>query len=87
MGDFGGAGLFGWIMPIFGMLIGIAFLAAIIIGIVMLAKSASRTGGTSATRQDGKPGEPPAQRLLDERYARGEIEREEYLQRKSDLAS
>ncbi len=31
------------------------------------------------------PGQKTSLRILDERYARGEIEREDYLQRKQDL--
>lgn len=36
-------------------------------------------------RRDARPPRPDARALLDERYARGEIDRQEYLQRREDL--
>ena len=35
----------------------------------------------------GRRSTPSARDILDERYARGEIDREEYLKRKQDIAS
>lgn len=66
-------GQWGW-----GMWLGSAvFLALIAIGIVMLARWASRDGlGRRAL---------DARRILDERFARGEIDEEEYQRRRSVL--
>lgn len=62
------------------MVIWIVILAAIVFGIVWLVRTLVPPGGRGH----------PAQRsgglaLLEERYARGEINREEYLQKKGDL--
>jgi uncharacterized membrane protein len=60
------------------------------------AKHASGAGGAayrSGAAQTGAPGTgddrklPESFRLLDERYAKGEISREEYMQRQTDIQS
>ena len=66
----------------------LAVVALIVIGIVLLVKGTSR-------HDHGQPGPPqgpplgPAGRnalqVLEERYAHGEIEREDFVQRKQDL--
>lgn len=73
-GFYGGWGSgFGWVFMIL-------FWALIILGIVAMVKwlmgtsSGSRSGSSKSARE-----------LLDERYARGEIDREEYEQKKRDL--
>jgi putative membrane protein len=67
----------------------LAVLALIVVGIILLVRG--------LTRHDHvEPGQPPqgpppgissrnALQVLEERYARGEIQREEFLQRKQDL--
>lgn len=55
----------------------IIFLAALLIGAVFLLRSSRSDQG----RRNG----PTALELLDQRYAKGEIDREEYLQRKKDI--
>lgn len=72
MGDYG----HGWGMG-FGMLI---FLGLLIFGLLTLVRYVWGSG-TSA----GRNGEKSALDLLMERYARGEIEREEFEQKKRDL--
>ena len=59
------------------------------------ARAAARPGGASPRGAVGQPGAagtgPEAQRqaeslrMLDERYAKGEISREEYMERQTDL--
>jgi len=74
MGDYG----WGW----GGMGMGLSMLVfwgLLIVGIVLLARYTGRSG-------DGGR-EKSALDLLKERYARGEIEREEFLQKKKDLES
>ncbi len=65
-----------WFGPIW-MILWLALLVAIIVGV------ARWLGGA-----DGHTDRPPptAREILDERYARGEIEREEYLKRKQDIS-
>jgi putative membrane protein len=80
-----GWGAAGGALMAVGMLV---MLALIVVGIVLLVKG--------LTRHDyAQPGPPPASppgprggsalQVLEERYARGDIQREEFLQRKQDL--
>jgi putative membrane protein len=78
-GDAGGA-----IMVVFML----AVLALIVVGIIFLVRGLTRHDQV----QPGPPQAPPpgprgsgALQVLEERYARGEIQREEFLQRKQDL--
>jgi|SRR5581483_6663833 len=65
-----------WLGPLFMVVL----LALVIVGIAglvrWLAGSATQGAGRERTARD----------VLDERYARGEIDREEYLRRRDDLA-
>jgi putative membrane protein len=88
----------GWGWGLAGSLLSLLFILAVIVGIVLVVRALtgghSHTGGqmTSGPPQSG-PTLPtqappsPALRLLEERYARGEIDREEFLTRKRDLTS
>ena len=74
-GDYG----WGWGMG-FGMIIVVLFWVLVILGIVVLVKWIA--AGSSGASQ------PPAKSALDilkERYARGEIGRDEFEQKKRDL--
>jgi putative membrane protein len=74
MGPFGGWG------PDFGWLFMMLFWALVILGVIALVKWLA--SGSSA--RSGPPPRTPLQ-ILQERYARGEIEREEFEQKKRDL--
>ena len=71
-GDWGWGGMF--LGPVFGIL----FIAAIAIAIVLVIRA---LGGGPAGRGGGRS----ALDILDERFARGEIDREEYEERKRVL--
>ncbi len=74
MHDWGWGGM--WLMPLFMM----AWFALMIVVIVLLVRwLGSGNGGRSVPARTARD-------ILDERYARGEIDREEYLQRKNDIA-
>ena len=62
----------GWGMVIFGWL----FMALIAASVGWLIWSSTQLPGDRGLR---------ARSLLDQRYARGEVERDEYLERKADL--
>ncbi len=78
MGDYGWSWGWGWGMGI-GMLLYWGLLIAAIFALLKLT-----SGQGSAI---GRAREKSALDLLKERYARGEIEREEFLQKKHDLES
>lgn len=66
----------------FGMIIWILILALIIAGIVWLVRSTASPSGGRPRLERRSPGVD----ILEERYARGEINRDEYLQKKRDIA-
>jgi putative membrane protein len=65
-----------WWMPVPGIL-WLLLVAVVIVGIVLLVRSREYATPSGGVRS--------AMDVLDERYARGEIDREDYLQRKDDL--
>jgi uncharacterized membrane protein len=86
-----------WLIALIVVFI-IALIALIVAGRAMMRAGAARGAGGAASRgasgQPGMPGtgpedrkQPESFRMLDERYAKGEISREEYMQRQTDLQS
>ncbi|HBU30221.1 MAG TPA: electron transporter RnfE [Thiobacillus sp.] len=75
-----GMGTFGIWAPGFGWLFMLLFLGLLILGIFALIKW--RPGEPSSR---DAPAQKGALQILEERYARGEIEREEFEQKKRDL--
>ena len=67
----------GW-MPFFGFF-PLLFLVAVIVGVFLLVRSTERN------RQLGQPRQPTGLEALDDRYAKGEIGRDEYLQKRRDI--
>jgi putative membrane protein len=71
----GGGGM--WFGPL-SMIVWLAVLVAIAVALVRWSGgTGSGAGGSARTARD----------ILDERYARGEIDREEYLRRRQDVSS
>lgn len=72
--------MWGWWMPFHGIL-SLLLLILVVVGIVALIRVLF--GG----RGRGVPGHgrSPGLEVLEERYAKGEIQRDEYLQKKRDL--
>jgi putative membrane protein len=82
MMGWGGLGGFGWV----GLLLNLIITAVVIVGFVLLVVwLVRRTGinGTSTIR--GAGGEQSPREILQTRYARGEITREQYEIMKQDL--
>lgn len=88
-----------WGWGLFGAILMGLFWTAVIIGVVLLVRylvrrpdqpaqpqtpSAERPGVADATSSASTM---EALRILEERYARGEIDREEFLQKKADLTT
>lgn len=67
---------FGWLGGLLALLLTVAFWVVIAVVIVRLVKTRPVSIGTPSS----------AQRVLEERYARGEIERDEFLERRAVLA-
>jgi putative membrane protein len=83
-GPFGimdGSGDWGWFGP-FHFIIPLMFWAIIITAIVFLARRAFRWSDQPSLAGRRSPG----LEVLEERYARGEVARDEYLQKKTDIA-
>ena len=74
---FPGWGMGGWMMVSYGFVV-LLFLVGIVVALVALSR---RTG------RSGFPATPTAKELLAQRYARGEIDDDEYFQRLSVLDS
>lgn len=74
-----GMGSFGGWLPGFAWIFMLLFWALLILGVAALVKWLA--GGAGKEAPPGKS----ALRILEERYARGEIEREEFEQKKHDL--
>lgn len=73
-----GPGWFGWVMMTFAMLV---FWGVLVFGAVALYRSVRREDGGSRSA-----GEEPM-RLLEERFARGEIDADEFARRRDLLRS
>ncbi|ALV63433.1 hypothetical protein ADU37_CDS17340 [Thermococcus sp. 2319x1] len=71
--DMMGFGWFGW----FGMLFMLVFWVLVILGIVWLIKWAAESGSKTSRKR--------ALEILDEKYAKGEIDDEEYERRKRKI--
>jgi putative membrane protein len=89
MGDWGG---WGWFGP-FHFIIPLLFFALIITVVVLAVRYAMGWGGHPMGPGMMGPGmmghgmerRPPGLDILEERYARGEINRDEYLEKKRDI--
>ncbi len=82
MGYYGGFGGFGWI----GMIIGLVLTVAVIVGVVVLVVWAVRRMSSNPSRNGiQSTAGPSARDIAQARYARGEINRDEYQAIISDL--
>lgn len=68
-------------MPGFGWFFMLLFWTLLTLGVFALIKWLAGEGGSR-----GAPAQKNALQILEERYARGEIEREEFEQKKHDLS-
>lgn len=71
---------YGWSMMGFGMIGITLFWILLIVALVLLVKVLWKSGSGSGRSQEKKPLD-----ILKERYARGEIDKEEFDQKKQDL--
>ena len=73
----------GWVMMLLGFLLFLLVVGAVVAGVVYLVRGLSKPSGSASAAQSRDSG--PAQRILDERYARGEIDKDEYEERRRSL--
>lgn len=74
--------MYGWdwgMGGVFMILLMVVFFAAIVVGIILLVRATAGRASTSSSSPT-----TPLQ-VLEDRYARGDINREEFMQRKQDL--
>ena len=71
----------GWMVMVFMMLIWVLVIAAIVVGVVLLVRAIGGSGSPSAR----SGGSSEAMDILEERFARGEIDREEFEERRRTL--
>lgn len=81
MGGYGGYGM-GWFAPAGGVLM---VLFWVVLALLVAGLARWVFGGGIGRGRVGRDGARRALDILEERYARGEIEREEFLQRREDL--
>jgi putative membrane protein len=75
---YGGFGLLGGLL---GLLFFLLVIAAVVVLVVLLVR---RSGSTAMRSRPGEPSSP--REILDTRYARGEITREQYQQILQDIS-
>ncbi len=76
-------GMMGWGggMAPYGMIVWILILALLVAGVVWMIRAMTSSSGDLVGRRSS------ALDVLEERYARGEIKRDEYLEKRRDLAA
>ena len=81
-----GMGWGGWLLMVIVVLLFAALVVAVVLALLRTTGGLRGSGGDASTGAASSPrGASTAQQVLDERYARGEIEEEEYLRRRSVL--
>jgi putative membrane protein len=80
---------FGWGGMIFGGLLTLLFWGVVIALIVFVVRALSRSGSGQAAPSAGSPAQTPdrALEILRERYARGEISKDEFNSMRQDLTA
>jgi putative membrane protein len=80
---------FGWGGMIFGGLLTLLFWGVIIALVFFVVRALSRSGSGQASSSASSPGQAPdrALEILRERYARGEISKDEFNSMRQDLTA
>ncbi len=83
MTGFGSYGLFG---PWIGLLFNLALMAGLVVLIVWAVRRFSAPAGSTAAGDFHASQAPSAREILDQRYARGELNRDEYREKIADIS-
>jgi len=83
-GATGGYGYGGYGFGLIHMIFWVVILIAVVVAVVWMVRS-MMAGGTDVDSNAPTPRRSPGLDVLEERYARGEINRDEYLQKKRDI--
>ena len=81
-GSVGDFGVWGWI----SFFLNLVFWVGLIVGLILLVVLAIRRARVPAAKGPYASGQPTAKEILQAKYARGEITREQYQLMKQDLA-
>lgn len=73
----------GWVMMVLGFLFFILVVGAVVAGVIYLIRGFSKPTDSASAGQSGASGS--ARKMLDERYARGDIDEAEYEERRRNL--
>ncbi|MBW3577405.1 MAG: SHOCT domain-containing protein [Actinobacteria bacterium] len=81
----------GWVFMLFMLLVTLLFIAAVVAGVWLLVRAVrdgagDPRGGGGPARRGSDGGGSRALGILEERYARGEIDHEEFAQRRRALS-
>ena len=82
-GNWGSFGTWGWAAMILQVVLWLGLIAGIILLVIWAVRRNSRSLASASS--DAVSGRPSAKEILQARYARGEITREQYQQMLSDL--
>ena len=86
MSGFGGMGGFGLFGGLFSLVLAVGLLVGLVFLAIWLWRAFGAPAGTAAWRQSSETRQPSALDVLQARYARGELTREEYQGVLQDLA-
>ena len=81
-GSPGDLGVWGWV----GLILNLVFWVALIAGLILLVVWTIRRARVPVTTGPYASGQPTAKEILQAKYARGEISREQYQLMKQDIA-
>lgn len=81
---YGGLGTLGWVGMILNLVITIGVIVGIVLLVVWLARRVN-AGGQSSSPNNQSIVQPTPREILQRRYARGEISRDEYQQMLTDI--
>ena len=80
-GSFGNFGLWGWI----GFILNLVIWVGLLVGLILLVVRAARRARVSGATGVSAGGQPTAKEILQARYVRGELTREQYQQMLDDV--